>query len=406
MTVESTAAARKPRRSSGTKRAGTKPASQPKASEPQLVQLLTPEGERVKNAEYDGYVADITPESLRGLYRDMVLTRRFDAEATSLQRQGELGLWASLLGQEAAQIGSGRALRDDDYVFPTYREHGVAWCRGVDPTNLLGMFRGVNHGGWDPKTNNFHLYTIVIGSQTLHATGYAMGVAKDGADSAVIAYFGDGASSQGDVAESFTFSAVYNAPVVFFCQNNQWAISEPTEKQMRVPLYQRAQGFGFPGVRVDGNDVLACLAVTRAALERARTGQGPMLVEAFTYRMGAHTTSDDPTKYRADEEREAWEARDPILRLRAYLERESAADEAFFTALEEESEALGRRVREAVRAMPDPDHMAIFDHVYADGHALVDEERAQFAAYQASFADSSSAADSASAAGSGAEEGK
>ncbi|MFC8825353.1 pyruvate dehydrogenase (acetyl-transferring) E1 component subunit alpha [Streptomyces sp. NPDC057137] len=385
MTVESTAAARKPRRSSGTKRAGAKTAPQPKASEPQLVQLLTPDGERVKNDEYDGYVADITPESLRGLYRDMVLTRRFDAEATSLQRQGELGLWASLLGQEAAQIGSGRALRDDDYVFPTYREHGVAWCRGVDPTNLLGMFRGVNHGGWDPKTNNFHLYTIVIGSQTLHATGYAMGVAKDGADSAVIAYFGDGASSQGDVAESFTFSAVYNAPVVFFCQNNQWAISEPTEKQMRVPLYQRAQGFGFPGVRVDGNDVLACLAVTRAALERARTGQGPMLVEAFTYRMGAHTTSDDPTKYRADEEREAWEAKDPILRLRAYLERESAADEAFFAALEEESEALGRRVREAVRAMPDPDHMAIFDHVYADGHALVDEERAQFAAYQASF---------------------
>ncbi|MEV0775110.1 pyruvate dehydrogenase (acetyl-transferring) E1 component subunit alpha [Streptomyces sp. NPDC050433] len=385
MTVESTAAARKPRRSSGTKRAGAKTASQPKASEPQLVQLLTPEGERVKNDEYDGYLADITPESLRGLYRDMVLTRRFDAEATSLQRQGELGLWASLLGQEAAQIGSGRALRDSDYVFPTYREHGVAWCRGVDPTNLLGMFRGVNHGGWDPKTNNFHLYTIVIGSQTLHATGYAMGVAKDGADSAVIAYFGDGASSQGDVAESFTFSAVYNAPVVFFCQNNQWAISEPTEKQMRVPLYQRAQGFGFPGVRVDGNDVLACLAVTRAALERARSGGGPMLVEAFTYRMGAHTTSDDPTKYRADEEREAWKAKDPILRLRAYLERESAADEAFFAALEEESEALGRRVREAVRAMPDPDHLAIFEHVYADGHALVDEERAQFAAYLESF---------------------
>jgi pyruvate dehydrogenase E1 component alpha subunit len=186
------------------------------AEEHQLVQLLTPEGKRVKNAEYDPYVADLTPEDLRGLYRDMVLTRRFDAEATSLQRQGELGLWASLLGQEAAQIGSGRATRPDDYVFPTYREHGVAWCRGVDPTNLLGMFRGVNNGGWDPNSNNFHLYTIVIGSQALHATGYAMGVAKDGADAAVIAYFGDGASSQGDVAEAFTFSAVYNAPVVFF----------------------------------------------------------------------------------------------------------------------------------------------------------------------------------------------
>ncbi|MFD3436768.1 pyruvate dehydrogenase (acetyl-transferring) E1 component subunit alpha [Streptomyces sp. NPDC058685] len=382
MTVESTAA-RKPRRSS--KRVSA--AKKPQGSEPQLVQLLTPEGERIEHPEYS---IDLTPEELRGLYRDMVLTRRFDAEATSLQRQGELGLWASLLGQEAAQIGSGRALRDDDYVFPTYREHGVAWCRGVDPTNLLGMFRGVNHGGWDPNTNNFHLYTIVIGSQTLHATGYAMGVAKDGADSAVIAYFGDGASSQGDVAESFTFSAVYNAPVVFFCQNNQWAISEPTEKQTRVPLYQRAQGFGFPGIRVDGNDVLACLAVTRSALERARRGEGPTLVEAFTYRMGAHTTSDDPTKYRADEERQAWEAKDPILRLRTYLENavlDKAEAEAFFTSLEEESETLGKRVREAVRAMPDPDDLAIFENVYADGHALVDEERAQFLAYQASFAE-------------------
>ncbi|MER7817274.1 pyruvate dehydrogenase (acetyl-transferring) E1 component subunit alpha [Streptomyces sp. NPDC096153] len=382
MTVENTAA-RKPRRSSKRVSAAKKPTS----AEPQLVQLLTPEGERVPNPEYDHHVAELGPEELRGLYRDMVLTRRFDAEATALQRQGELGLWASLLGQEAAQIGSGRALRDDDYVFPTYREHGVAWCRGVDPTNLLGMFRGVNHGGWDPNSNNFHLYTIVIGSQTLHATGYAMGVAKDGADSAVIAYFGDGASSQGDVAESFTFSAVYNAPVVFFCQNNQWAISEPTERQTRVPLYQRAQGFGFPGVRVDGNDVLACLAVTRSALERARRGEGPTLVEAFTYRMGAHTTSDDPTRYRHDDERVAWEAKDPILRLRKYLAAQGLADEAFFTELDAESDALAKRVREAVRAMPDPDDMAMFDNVYADGHALVDEERAQFAAYQASFAD-------------------
>ncbi|MEV5971833.1 pyruvate dehydrogenase (acetyl-transferring) E1 component subunit alpha [Streptomyces sp. NPDC051921] len=385
MTVESTAARKTTRRSSGAKRT-TSAASAKKAAaqsaEPELVQLLTPEGERVQHPEYD---IDLSAEELRGLYRDMVLSRRFDAEATALQRQGELGLWASLLGQEAAQIGSGRALRDDDYVFPTYREHAVAWCRGVDPTNLLGMFRGVNNGGWDPNSNNFHLYTIVLGSQTLHATGYAMGIAKDGADSAVIAYFGDGASSQGDVNESFVFSAVYNAPVVFFCQNNQWAISEPIEKQTRVPLYQRARGFGFPGVRVDGNDVLACLAVTRSALERARRGEGPTLIEAYTYRMAAHTTSDDPTRYRRDAEREEWEAKDPILRLKAYMEREGHADAAFFEELETESEALGKHVREVVRAMPVPEHMAIFDNVYADGHALVDEERAQFAAYQASF---------------------
>jgi 2-oxoisovalerate dehydrogenase E1 component alpha subunit len=390
VTVESTAARSKPRRSGGTsKRTGAAAKKKTAAAattpqEPQLVQLLTPEGKRVEHPDYS---LDLSAEELRGLYRDMVLTRRFDGEATALQRQGELGLWASLLGQEAAQIGSGRALHDDDYVFPTYREHGVAWCRGVDPTNLLGMFRGVNNGGWDPNSNNFHLYTIVIGSQALHATGYAMGVAKDGADSAVIAYFGDGASSQGDVAEAFTFSAVYNAPVVFFCQNNQWAISEPTERQSRVPIYQRAAGFGFPGVRVDGNDVLAVLAVTRAAMERARSGQGPMLVEAFTYRMGAHTTSDDPTKYRRDEETEEWAAKDPIKRLRTYLESEKMVDEEFLAAVDEESDALARRVREVVRAMPDPDTMAIFENVYADGHALVDEERAQFAEYLASFAD-------------------
>ncbi|MCE4943271.1 MULTISPECIES: pyruvate dehydrogenase (acetyl-transferring) E1 component subunit alpha [Streptomyces] len=403
MTVEGTAERKTARggskRTTAKKTTPAKKATQSKAGnsagpdqaeQDQLVQLLTPEGTRVEHPDYS---IDLSPEELRGLYRDMVLTRRFDAEATTLQRQGELGLWASLLGQEAAQIGSGRALRDDDYVFPTYREHGVAWCRGVDPTNLLGMFRGVNHGGWDPNSNNFHLYTIVIGSQTLHATGYAMGVQKDGADSAVIAYFGDGASSQGDVAESFTFSAVYNAPVVFFCQNNQWAISEPTEKQTRVPLYQRAQGYGFPGVRVDGNDVLACLAVTKAALDRARTGQGPMLIEAFTYRMGAHTTSDDPTRYRPDEETLAWEAKDPILRLRKYLEAEGLVDDAYLAAIDEESDVLGKRVRDVVRAMPDPDHLAIFENVYADGHALVDEERAQFAAYQASFADADAAAE-------------
>jgi pyruvate dehydrogenase E1 component alpha subunit len=380
VTVESTAARGRPRRAAAKKTS----TARKRPPRPEMVQLLTPEGERVAHPDYS---LDTTPEQLRGLYRDMVLTRRFDAEATALQRQGELGLWPSLLGQEAAQIGSGRALHDDDYVFPTYREHGVAWCRGVDPTLLLGMFRGVNHGGWDPSTHNFHLYTIVIGSQALHATGYAMGVAKDGAEAAVVAYFGDGASSQGDVAEAFTFAAVYNAPVVFFCQNNQWAISEPTERQTRVPLYQRAAGYGFPGVRVDGNDVLAVLAVTRAAAEQARTGQGPMLVEAFTYRMGAHTTSDDPTRYRRKEELESWEAKDPILRLRLLMEREGAADEAFFAGLEEESETLARRVREAIRTMPDPEAMAVFEHAYADGHTLVDEERAEFATYLASFAD-------------------
>jgi 2-oxoisovalerate dehydrogenase E1 component alpha subunit len=349
---------------------------------PEFVQLLTPEGERVQHPDYD---IDLTPEEIRGLYRDLVLVRRVDLEAVALQRQGELGIWASLLGQEAAQIGSGRALTEADMAFPTYREHGVAWCRGVDPVNLLGLFRGVNHGGWDPAEHNFHLYTIVIGSQTLHAVGYAMGIQRDSADAAAIVYFGDGATSQGDVNESFIWASVFNAPVVFFCQNNQWAISEPLEKQSRIPLYRRASGFGFPGVRVDGNDVFACLAVTRKALADARSGQGPMLIEAFTYRMGAHTTSDDPTRYRVAAELEAWKLKDPIERVRSYMFKNQIADQEFFDAIDAEADDLGRDVRKRCLALPDPEPLAIFDHVYAEPHRLMDEERAQFGAYLEGF---------------------
>jgi 2-oxoisovalerate dehydrogenase E1 component alpha subunit len=358
------------------------PLVKPVPVEPPLVQLLTPEGERVEHPDYS---VDLSDEELRALYRDLVLVRRVDAEATALQRQGELGIWASLLGQEAAQVGSGRAMRKDDYAFPTYREHGVAWCRGVDPLNLLGLFRGVNHGGWDPNEKNFHLYTIVIGAQTLHATGYAMGMQKDGAESAVVAYFGDGATSQGDVNEAFIFASVFNAPVVFFCQNNQWAISEPIEKQSRIPLYQRAMGFGFPGIRVDGNDVLAVLAVTRAALQNAREGNGPTLVEAYTYRMGAHTTSDDPTRYRLSDELESWKLKDPVARMKAYLSRNGLADQAYFDALAKESDELAVYVRKGCLEMPDPEALSVFDHIYAEPHPLLEEERAQFATYLDTF---------------------
>ncbi|MFD6533714.1 pyruvate dehydrogenase (acetyl-transferring) E1 component subunit alpha [Streptomyces sp. NPDC060184] len=346
------------------------------------VRLLTPEGVRVEHPEY---TLDATPEELRSLYRDMALARRFDAEGVTLQRQGELGLWPSLLGQEAAQVGSVRALRDDDHAFPSYREHAVAMGRGLDPLALMRLFRGVDNGDWDPQEHHFHLYTLVIGSQTLHATGYAMGLAKKGAESAVVAYFGDGATAQGDVSEAFNFAAVYGAPVVFFCQNNQWAISESNERQSRVPLYRRAQGFGFPGVRVDGNDVLATLAVTRRALERARQGEGPTLIEAFTYRMGAHTTSDDPSRYRDAAEVESWRAKDPLLRLERLLRAEGAADDAFFAETEAAGDVLATRVRTAVRALPVPGTDHLFDHVYAESHALVDEERAAFDVYQASF---------------------
>jgi pyruvate dehydrogenase E1 component alpha subunit len=352
----------------------------------ELIQLLTPEGERVGHPDYP---LEISDDEIKGLFRDLVLVRRIDTEAIALQRQGELGLWASLLGQEAAQIGSGRALGPRDMAFPTYREHGVAWCRGLDPARLLELFRGVSGGGWDPKAHNFHLYTIVIGAQTLHATGYAMGIQRDGAvgedGEAVIVYFGDGATSQGDVSEAFIWASVANAPIVFFCQNNQWAISEPLEKQSRIPLYQRARGFGFPGLRVDGNDVLACLAVTRKAMQDAREGQGPTLVEAYTYRMGAHTTTDDPTRYRLAAELESWKLKDPIERVRAYLVRSGAADAAFFAGVEAEADDIGTRVRESCLTMPDPPPLAMFENVYAEPNAQIDYERERFAAYLDSF---------------------
>ncbi|WP_231134952.1 pyruvate dehydrogenase (acetyl-transferring) E1 component subunit alpha [Motilibacter deserti] len=353
---------------------------------PDPVQLLTPAGRRVK---HPSFAADVTLEEVRGFYRDLVLARRLDTEATALQRQGELGLWPPALGQEAAQIGSGRALTSADHAFPTYREHGVALTRGVDALELLRMFRGVDHGGWDPVATGFHLYTIVIGAQTLHATGYAMGLQRDGRvgddGSAVLAYLGDGATSQGAVSEAFVWAAAMNAPIVFFCQNNGWAISEPTSKQTRIPIYQRARGFGFPGVRVDGNDVLGVLAVTRAALAHAREGGGPVLVEAVTYRMGAHTTSDDPSRYRDPDEVAAWRARDPIDRVRALLEREDAAFAGLAAAVEREAEELAERVRSGVRSMPDPAPLDIYDDVYAEPHAALERERAEHAAYLASF---------------------
>jgi 2-oxoisovalerate dehydrogenase E1 component alpha subunit len=352
----------------------------------EFIQLLTPEGERIDHPDYP---LDLSADEIRGMYRDLVLVRTIDTVAISLQRQGELGIWASLLGQEAAQIGSGRALSPDDMVFPTYREHGVAWCRGIDPVKLLELYRGVSHGGWAPQEYNFHLYTIVIGAQTLHATGYAMGIQRDGAlgedGEAAIVYFGDGAISQGDVNEAFIWASVSNAPVVFFCQNNQWAISEPLDRQTRIPLYQRALGFGFPGLQVDGNDVFACLAVTRQAMQAAREGQGPTLIEAFTYRMGAHTTTDDPTRYRLSAELESWKLKDPIERVKQYLIRSGMAQQSFLADVAAEADEVGTRVRKACLEMPDPDPLSMFDNIYAEPTALLAEERAQLDAYLSSF---------------------
>ncbi|MFS0883687.1 pyruvate dehydrogenase (acetyl-transferring) E1 component subunit alpha [Aeromicrobium sp. 179-A 4D2 NHS] len=324
-----------------------------------ISRTLTPDGELVA-------AHDFTLEDLRGFHRDLVLARRIDSEAFALQRHGELGLWAPLLGQEAAQIGSGRALAPNDFVFPSYREHAVAWCRGIDPALLLGLFRGTSLGGWDPAQYNYALPAIIIGAQTLHAVGYGIGLTLEGREDAVVAYFGDGATSQGDTNEAFAWAASYNAPVVFFCQNNHYAISVPLERQTRVPIAQRAAGFGFEGVRVDGNDVLAVHQVTSEALRKAREGGGPTLIEAITYRMGAHTTSDDPSRYRDPHESDEWAERDPLLRLRLLLEATDPDFAAFDAEVQAEADRLGEHLREVCRGLPDPDFAELFQHVYAD----------------------------------------
>jgi len=373
----------------------------------QMVQLLGPDGRLGFDPVFTGYAEKLTPEKLRGLYADMAAIRRFDVEATALQRQGQLALWVPLTGQEAAQIGSGRASQPQDYIFPTYREHGVAWTRNVDLAELLRQFRGVSNGGWNPKDTNFHLYTLVLAAQTLHAVGYAMGIQRDqklaassaaavqsdgqdnraaAPDAAVIAYFGDGASSEGDVHESMVFASSYNAPVVFFCQNNHWAISVPTNVQTRVPLSNRAKGYGFPGIRVDGNDVIAVHAVTEWALEHARQGKGPVLIEAFTYRVGAHTTADDPTKYRESAEEDAWRAKDPLMRLEKYLRAEGLADETFFAKVKADGDELAAYVRRTTHDLETPDIRSAFANTYVEAHPLVAEELAWFEAYSAGFA--------------------
>ncbi|WHP59275.1 pyruvate dehydrogenase (acetyl-transferring) E1 component subunit alpha [Arthrobacter sp. KFRI-F3372] len=360
----------------------------------QMVQLLGPDGKLGFDPVFTGYAEKVTPEVLRGLYADMAAIRRFDVEATALQRQGQLALWVPLTGQEAAQIGSGRASRPQDYIFPTYREHGVAYTRNVDLAELLRQFRGVSNGGWNPKDTNFHLYTLVLAAQTLHAVGYAMGIQRDqklaaaqgsGDEAAVIAYFGDGASSEGDVHESMVFASSYNAPVVFFCQNNHWAISVPTNVQTRVPLSNRAKGYGFPGIRVDGNDVIAVHAVTEWALEHARQGKGPVLIEAFTYRVGAHTTADDPTKYRHSAEEDAWRAKDPLARVEKYLRAEGLADDAFFAKVKADGDELAAYVRRTTHDLETPDIRSAFANTYAEAHPLVAEELAWFEEYTAGF---------------------
>ncbi|WP_413317479.1 thiamine pyrophosphate-dependent enzyme [Agrococcus sp. 1P02AA] len=365
----------------------------PQATEP--IRLLDAEGVLVESAaaeQWHALAAQLSTDDRVAMHGEMVRTRRFDIEAGHLQRQGKLGLWVPSIGQEGAQVGAAWAARDQDTIFPSYREHLLALHRGVTMDQIIDIFRGARHGGWDPlEVRGMRIYSLVIATHALHSTGYAMGVRLDGAcgtgdalrDEAVIAFYGDGAASQGDASEGLVFAASYEAPIVFFVQNNKWAISVPSTRQSRFPLHERARGFGLDAAWVDGNDPLASFAVTRRMLDAARQGT-PGYIEADTYRMGAHTTSDDPTRYRTSDEEESWRRRDPIIRLAAHLRSLGVAD-AVLDEQEREAADLAadmrRRALEARTAISDD----IFDHVYAEPHPRMTEQKRALAEFESSF---------------------
>lgn len=343
----------------------------------ETVSLIQPDG---TVRESDAWPVDLDDAALRDLYRYMVLTRAVDQEAINLQRQGQLAVYPSCLGQEAAQIGAAWALRQDDWIFPSYRELGFALVRGIDPIRMMHVYRGTWLGDHDPYEHAFGMVTIPIATQVLHATGYAMGTRLDGLSTVTVACCGDGATSEGDTHEAMTFAGVFKAPVIFFVQNNQYAISVPLERQTAAPtLAHKAVGYGMPGVRCDGNDVLATYAVTKAMVERARSGQGPALIEAVTYRREAHTTSDDPTRYRSDAEVEAAARNDPVDRFLRVLERRALADDGFLADVRQSAAAAATAVREAIYDAAHDDPQELFEHVLVGSVAHLGDQRAQLA---------------------------
>ena len=304
----------------------------------------------------------LADHELKSLYRSMLLGRRLDERMVRLQRQGRIGTFAPTKGQEAAQMGSIFTLRPTDWMVPSFRETAAMIWRGWPIEKLLLFFAGRLEGGQPAPSQHDLPITIPVATQLPHAVGLAYAAQYRGDDVAVMAYFGDGATSEGDFHEALNFAGVWHVPVVFVCQNNQWAISVPLKKQTHSrTIAQKALAYGLPGIQVDGNDVLAVYAAAREAVDRARAGDGPTLIECVTYRLGVHTTADDPTKYRSDAEVAMWEQKDPLTRFKAYLEKRNLLEEGLDQRVDEE-------IAEAIRrfeATPPADPLVMFDHVYA-----------------------------------------
>src|ERR1700730_4178688 len=294
----------------------------------------------------------LAADDVKRLYRAMVLGRRLDERMLKLQRQGRIGTFAPIKGQEAAQIGSVFTLRPGDWLVPSFRETGAMLWRGWPIEKILSLYAGRLEGSSPGPEQRDLPVTIPVATQLPHAVGLAYGIQYRGEDAVVMTYFGDGATSEGDFHEACNFAGVWHVPVVFVCQNNQWAISVPLKKQTNSrTIAQKAIAYGFPGIQVDGNDVLAVQPASREAGDGAQAGEGPTLIECVTYRLGVHTTADDPTKYRTDEEVKAWEQKDPLTRFRAYLEKKKLLDDSVEAQVDEE---IARGV-ERFEAMPPAD---------------------------------------------------
>ncbi|MGE3536260.1 MAG: pyruvate dehydrogenase (acetyl-transferring) E1 component subunit alpha [Candidatus Tectimicrobiota bacterium] len=323
-------------------------------------------------------------QQVRQIYRHMWLLRLYDRKAVSLQRQGRFGTYAQMEGQEACMVASPLALQRQDWMATTYRETGAMWMHGVPLTHLSLYWMGNEMGSQMPEGVRVLPMAIPIGTQPLHAVGLAYASQYRGEDGVAVAYFGDGATSQGDVHEAMNMAGVYRLPCIFFCQNNQYAISLPRHAQTASPtIAQKALAYGFPGVLVDGNDIFAVYAVMQEAVERARRGRGPTLIEAYTYRMGAHTTADDPSKYRDAAEVGEWKGRDPLLRVQRYLQALGQWSEDWEQHLLEACSAEVEQAIAAAAAVPPPPPQDMFRYMYAEmTPPLLEQEAALLAALQ------------------------
>ncbi|WP_074703281.1 pyruvate dehydrogenase (acetyl-transferring) E1 component subunit alpha [Arthrobacter crystallopoietes] len=340
----------------------------------QPVQLVDPDGRHVHNDKYplpDG-------EALLAAYRELVVGRRVNDQANALVRQGRMAVYPSSHGQEACQVAAAVCIDKQDWLFPTYRDTVAVLARGVDPIQALTLLRGDWHSGYDPYEHNVSIQATPLATQLLHAVGVAHAAKLKGENTVVVAMCGDGATSEGDFHEALNFAAVFHVPVVFFVQNNQYAISVPLHHQTVAPsLAHKAIGYGMPGERVDGNDLAALLSVLGKAVERARDGGGPALVEAHTYRMQSHTNADDATRYRKDDEVQQWVPKDPIQRMRTYLTDLNLLDEEVEKNIAEKAETVAAAMRDGLNAESEVDPEDLFRYVFTEKTSQLREQAAK-----------------------------